>query len=152
VKLAVVSHKPCWPAAGSPSGHATDGGFPMQMRALSELFSNTVLVLPVVRDEPGKAGEFLVGRNLSVQPLSVLTGKGLRRRLNALGWLFGNLRLLIGEMRRADAVHVAIPGDVRALLRQLGLAKERAAAVLPLVHGNFRRRPQRDAGYRRRRA
>ncbi len=112
MKLAVVSHKPCWLASGSPSGYATDGGFPMQMRALSELFSSTVLVIPVVRNAPDVAGEFLVGNNLSVQPLSVLTGVGLRRRLSAIGWLWGNLLLLIREMRRADAVHVAIPGDI----------------------------------------
>ncbi len=85
MKLAVVSHKPCWPASGSPSGYATDGGFPMQMRALSELFSSTVLVIPVVRNAPDVAGEFLAGNNLSVQPLSVLTGVGLRRRLSAIG-------------------------------------------------------------------
>lgn len=113
MKLAVVSHKLCWPSSGSPSGYATDGGFPMQMRALSELFSSTVLVVPVVPQAPGgAAGEFLAGRNVRVAPLSVLTGKGLRRRLNAIGWLAANLAKMVRELWRSDAVHFPIPGDI----------------------------------------
>jgi hypothetical protein len=46
MKLAVFSHKGCWPCAASPTGYATDGGFPFQMAAIAELFDETVL--PVV--------------------------------------------------------------------------------------------------------
>ena len=74
-----------------------------------------------------------------MRPVSVLTGKGLRRRLSAAGWLWGNLRVLLREMRRADAVMWPSPAisarsawwwpcyekaDVRTLLRQLGFAKD----------------------------
>jgi len=37
MRLAVCSHKPCWPSSASPSGYATDGGFAFQMDALSQL-------------------------------------------------------------------------------------------------------------------
>ena len=85
----------------------------MQMRALSELFSSTVLVVPV--RPAAAAGENLSGNHLTLRPLSTLHGVGLRRRLNAVGWLGRNLSRMISEMWRADAVHVAIPGDVGAI-------------------------------------
>ena len=62
MKLAVFSHKLCWPSAASPSGYATDGGFPLQMQTLSELFDATTLVVPVA-DHAAVVGEMpLTGR------------------------------------------------------------------------------------------
>ena len=73
--LAVFSHKPCWPAANSPSGYATNGGFPFQMRAISELFAATRLVVPcsLAQRQPGETA--LAGHNLSVAPLTSQIGR-----------------------------------------------------------------------------
>jgi glycosyltransferase involved in cell wall biosynthesis len=111
VKLLVVSYKTCWPQPASPSGYATDGGFPFQMRALSELFDATTLLLPCA--EGGRAGEgHLSGRNLSVVPLPAPVGRDLWRKLRFPFWLLANCRLLLREVLRADAVHAPIPGDI----------------------------------------
>lgn len=144
MRLAVISHKECWPLANSPSGYATDGGFPMQMKALSELFASTVLVVPVHRHSPGSAVEPLTGNCLSLRPLSTLTGVGLRRRLNAIGWLLNNGRVLVTEMWSADAVHVAIPGDIGTIGLVLALILRKPMFVRYCGNWNSQKsRPQR---------
>lgn len=121
MRLVVFSHKPCWTSADSPSGYATDGGFPFQMRALSELFDSTTLVLPC--GEPvTRAGEIaLDGRNLSVAALTSVWGAGLTRKLVFGLWLLRNTPVLIREIVRADAVHAPIPGDVGTIGMVLAL-------------------------------
>jgi glycosyltransferase involved in cell wall biosynthesis len=111
MKLAVVSHKLCWNSAGSASGYATDGGFPFQLRALSELFDATTLVVPCT-DAGNRSSEVaLVGHNLSVRRLTPL-GSGLGRRVRFPFWLLGNGPRIVIEILRADAVHAPVPGDI----------------------------------------
>ncbi|MBX9602058.1 MAG: glycosyltransferase [Bryobacteraceae bacterium] len=115
MRLAVISHKVAWPASSSPSGYATDGGFPMQMRALSELFDETHLCIPVL---PGanRGGDVpLGGRGLTVVPLREPWGGGLGRKVLLLLWLLLHLPLLLREIAAADVVHTPIPGDVGTL-------------------------------------
>lgn len=112
MRLVVFSHKPCWSSSASPSGYATDGGFPFQMSALSELFNQTTLVVPC-SPSSNEAGEVpLAGHNLSVAPLTPPRGKGVWRKVMLPLWLARNSRLLIKELWEADAVHAPIPGDV----------------------------------------
>jgi glycosyltransferase involved in cell wall biosynthesis len=112
MRLAVFSHKPCWSSVNSPSGYATDGGFPFQMNALSQLFDETRLVVPCA--EPlSRAGEIaLEGNNLSVAQLSPPTGRGVLRKLGLALWLFRNTPVIFRELLTADAVHAPIPGDI----------------------------------------
>lgn len=110
--LIVFSHKLCWPSENSECGYATDGGFPLQMRALSELFDQTTLVVPVTKNG-GAAGELpLSGRNLKIVPLSNPAGQDWRRKLRLLPWLLANGVTIWRQTQRADAVHAPIPGDV----------------------------------------
>jgi glycosyltransferase involved in cell wall biosynthesis len=115
VRLVIVSHKPCWPSAASPTGYATDGGFPMQVRALSELFDSTTLAVPCDPPSDDRGALPLVGRNLSVLPLSPPRGRRLWRKLGMPLWLAGNGWRLRRAIRAADAVHAIIPGDVGTL-------------------------------------
>ena len=110
--LAVFSHKPCWSSVNSPTGYATNGGFPFQMRAISELFSATRLVVPCspVHQQPGETA--LTGHNLSVVPLTAPSGSGLQRKLVLPIWLLRNLPVMLRECLRADAVHAPVPGDI----------------------------------------
>lgn len=112
MRLVVFSHKPCWRSAASPSGYATDGGFPFQMAALSELFDSTCLVVPCSRPADRAGGAPLVGHQLSVAPLSALRGRGVLRKLGFPLWTLRNGRTLLKCFRAADAVHTPIPGDV----------------------------------------
>ena len=112
MRLVVFSHKPCWVSADSPSGCATDGGFPMQMREISELFDATTILVPC-SDHGNHSGEMpLVGHNLSVVPLTSPSGTGLYRKARFPLWCLRNMRGIVREFRRADAVHAPIPGDV----------------------------------------
>jgi glycosyltransferase involved in cell wall biosynthesis len=111
MNLVVVSHKECWRSASSPTGYATDGGFPFQMRALAELFDSTTLVLPSLADAR-KGAISIEGPGVTVVPLSVPFGKDLWRKLLLPWWLCRNFPRLFRHIRRADAVHAPLPGDV----------------------------------------
>jgi hypothetical protein len=112
MKLVVVSYKNCWPHAGSPTGYATDGGFPFQMRALSELFDSTTLLLPCLSAAPHNNQEFLGGHQLTVKPIAPLKGTDLARKLRFPGWLLRNCFTIWREVSAADAIHTPIPGDI----------------------------------------
>lgn len=111
MKLLVVSHKRCWPSVNSPAGYATDGGFPFQIRALSELFDATTLVVPC--SSWGNRGSEvpLTGHRLAIAPLSPLTG-GVWRRVILPLWLLRNCSSIVSQIWRADAVYAPIPGDI----------------------------------------
>lgn len=112
MKLAVLSHKPCWPCASAPSGYATDGGFPFQMAALAELFDETILLVPGYR-RAGGAGEIMLsGKRLRVVPLLAPFGSGITRKLLFPIWLVFAMPTILKEVQRADAIHTPIPGDV----------------------------------------
>lgn len=112
MRLAVVSHKVCWPSGSSPSGWATDGGFPFQVRALSDLFDATTVLVPCGNGVNHAGESALTGNNVSVVPLTQPPGRGAWRKLALPFWLVRHGRTLLREVRRADAVHAPIPGDV----------------------------------------
>lgn len=110
--LVVVSHKVCWPIPNSQVGYATDGGFPLQMRYLSEIFSRTTLVVPCGQSGSVTGLTSLSGNHLAVEPLSIPLGTGIMRKLLFAVWLFKAAATIWKAIRRADAVHAPIPGDV----------------------------------------
>lgn len=113
MKLVVFSTKPCWFAPDSPSGFSTNGGFPYQMRTLSELFDGTTLVVPCLPAGQHGGDEPLTGHNLRVVPLPYPTGfKGWRRKAGFPLWLLRTLPVLLRELLRADAMHAPVPGDI----------------------------------------
>lgn len=115
MKLTIVSHKLCWPSTHSPSGYATDGGFPFQMEALSELFEQTTLLVPVGAQSRQTGETPLAGHHLHIVPLPTLMGEGWRRKLAVIPWLAQNRAILWHYIRGADAVHTLIPGDIGTL-------------------------------------
>jgi len=129
VHLAVFAHKLCWRSEASPSGYATDGGFPAQMRALSELFDSTTLVVSCAASGE-RAGESpIVGSNLSVAPLSAPSGGAILRKAAFPLWLARNAGVLRRELRKADAVHAVVPGDVGSIGMLLALAGRKPLLV-----------------------
>ena len=112
MKLAVISHKVCWTAHDSPSGFATDGGFPLQMSVLSELFDETKVVVPCENSKNPSGVTPLDGHNLQIRRLSIIEHRGFIRKLYFPFWLAQNGWTIWREVRRADAVHTPIPGDV----------------------------------------
>ena len=101
----------------------------MQMRALSELFHHTTLVLPR-RSGPLPSGlTSLAGRRLRVETFPEPPGTGLPRKL---AWLLVGLAWLPRMWRhagRADAVHAVVPGDVGFLGLLVALLRHRRIFV-----------------------
>lgn len=115
MNLVVFSSKPCWQSAASPTGYATDGGFPFQMQFLSELFDSTQLVVPA-QSNVAREGELpLTGRNMTILPLQMPHGSGIARKLSLIPWLLKNGPVVLRAIKRADAVHAPIPGDIGTL-------------------------------------
>jgi glycosyltransferase involved in cell wall biosynthesis len=82
------------------------------MEAISELFDSTTLTVPCQRGVAGEGLAPLVGRKLQVVPLSAPSGNGIVRKLRFPAWLMINMFPIWREVRRADAVHAPIPGDI----------------------------------------
>jgi glycosyltransferase involved in cell wall biosynthesis len=112
MRLVVFSHKPCWYDPHSPLNFVTDGGFPFQMMALSQLFERTRLVVPCSNSTDSSGLLPLTGHNLSVRPLTPPRGRGLARKFLLPVWFVRNIGAIIQEIWRADAVHAPIPGDI----------------------------------------
>ncbi len=112
MRLAVVSHKLVWRSDTAPIPYLTDGGFPFQMEAISELFESTTLLVPCTKTETVRGLTALRGKKVNVVPLSPPKGSGFRRKLDIPRWLIRNGTSIWKEVRRADAVHTPIPGDV----------------------------------------
>lgn len=126
MKLLVVSHKNCWRDPTSPSGYSTDGGFPQQIGALAGLFDETsVAVCQAIGDRPpGLAPVAPAGVEILAVPPPA--GRGLMRKLGMFPWLGGGGVQIWKRIRRADAVHTPIPGDVGAVaLLMAVVAKKR---------------------------
>ncbi len=112
MRLTVFSHKPCWRNDASPTGFATDGGFPFQVAALTQLFDETVLLVPGYPRTTGLGEISLRGRNLRIVPLAPPFGSGLARKLLFPVWLLWTSPTILQEFHRMDAVHAPIPGDI----------------------------------------
>lgn len=112
MKLVVISHKICWPNEDSPTGYATDGGFPVQMAAISELFTTTEMFVPCDAISESDGLSPILGRNMSVRPLTTPRGNGFQRKLAMIRWVFTNGPTIWNAVGKADAVHAPIPGDV----------------------------------------
>ena len=114
MKLLFISHKESWPDLNSPSGYSTNGGFPFQMQAISQIFGKTRLLI-TQPDLPKPANLVpLQGYNLSVHTLPS-PGGGRWHKLKLIPWALKNVFIIWREMAHADAVHAAVPGDVGSI-------------------------------------
>lgn len=112
MKLLVISHKLCWHSVNSPSGFATDGGFPIQMQALSELFNSTTVAVPILPKGSSEGEIPITGHELIIAPLTPPKGTKLWRKILLLFWLIRNSVMLATNIYKADIVHVPIPSDI----------------------------------------
>jgi glycosyltransferase involved in cell wall biosynthesis len=129
MKLVIMSHKECWADTCSPTGVSTVGGFPFQMRAIADLFDETVLLVSV-RHSPLPTGAIpLAGRSMRVAPMPEPAGDDLKRKLALLLWLPANLPHIWRQVRRADAVHAPVPGDLSTIGVLLALAQRKPLFV-----------------------
>jgi glycosyltransferase involved in cell wall biosynthesis len=129
MRLVVLSSKECWVDPTSPSGYATVGGFPFQMQAISELFDQTTLMVPIRTTPLPMGARPLIGHNLQVYPLEEPTGDDLRRKIALITWLPRNLPRLWQAVQQADAVHAPVPGDIGTIGILVALAQRKPLFV-----------------------
>lgn len=108
-----MSHKLCWPSARASGAVETDGGFAFQMRALSELFDQTTVLVPVDMALRRESGNPVTGHNLTVVPLAHRPGRSPQaRRMLIPIWLLKNLPRIVHAIREADVVHTPVPSMI----------------------------------------
>ena len=112
MRLAIVSHKICYRTSPSLDTYCTDGGFPLQVCALSELFDETTLVVPVDRNENRTGLSQINGKNIAVKQLSRAANNGWVRKFLLPFWFAWNISTICKAVRHSDAVHTPIPGDI----------------------------------------
>lgn len=128
MKLLFVSHKESWPDTNSPSGYSTNGGFPFQMQAISQLFDETQLL--ITQPDVTAPGNLipLQGKALRVKTLTS-PGGGRWHKLKLIPWVLKHLIAIWREMSNADAVHAAVPGDVGSIGMAVALLQRKRLFV-----------------------
>ena len=112
MKLVVFSHKEVWKSSGALTCYATDGGFAFHMKAVSEIFDETRIVLPLKASADRKGEVPIDGKNITIKTVENIKGTKLNRKLRYPFWLLKNVFLFVNEILKADAVHVPIPSDM----------------------------------------
>lgn len=107
MRVCAISFKECW---RDVSGRwMSDGGFPRQMTAIASLFDEMTLLTTVV---PARGGGIPLPETLRLVALPKPVGVDARRKLSVAASLPRYARMMASEIRRADAVHVPLPGDL----------------------------------------
>jgi glycosyltransferase involved in cell wall biosynthesis len=112
MRLAIVSHKVCYRIVSTSGVYHTDGGFPLQVQALSELFDETSLVVPIDRNQCRTGLSEICGKNVTVRELSRPMRNKWQRRVTLPLWIAVNIWTICKAIRNCDAVHTPIPGDI----------------------------------------
>ncbi len=90
----------------------SDGGFPLQMAAVASLFDATTLV--VVEVAP-RSGGLALPADAAIVGLKSPKGADGSRKLSTMAGLGYYLKVISREVRKADVVHVPLPGDISLL-------------------------------------
>jgi glycosyltransferase involved in cell wall biosynthesis len=110
MRVCAISFKECWRDGRNGAARwMSDGGFPRQMTAIASLFDEMTLLTTVV---PARAGGIPLPETLRLVPLPRPVGVDARRKLSVMAGLPHYARVMAPEIRRADAVHVPLPGDL----------------------------------------
>ncbi len=110
MKICVIDSKECW--RDDKGTWFSTGGFPLQMAAIGSLFDEMTLL--VVGVEPQEGGMALPSA-AKVVPLKSPHGSNIMRKLSVLVNLFYYLKTIFHYCRKADVVHVPVPGDLQFL-------------------------------------
>jgi glycosyltransferase involved in cell wall biosynthesis len=109
------------------------------MRALSELFDSTTLLVPWDTSSVQRGAIRITGHNLSIVPLTTPPGRGFLRKVGMLWWLLRNGPRIIREAVRADVIHTPIPGDIGTIGMLLAVALRKPLFVRHCGNWEFQR-------------
>jgi len=112
LKLLIISHKEIWKSHDSNGNYETSGGFPLQISAMSNLFSKTYLICGLRDKNRLNYLSPLTGNNLNILPIKEPPFFGYLRKISILFWLPINIKKIWSLIKYSDAVHILIPGDI----------------------------------------
>ena len=112
LKLLIISHKEIWKSHNSKNIYETSGGFPLQIRAISNLFSKTYLLCGLRNKYRLNYLTPLFGNNLNIFPIEEPPFSGYLRKISILFWLPINIKKIWSLIKYSNAVHILIPGDI----------------------------------------
>ena len=112
MKLLIISHKEIWKSHNANSNYETSGGFPLQIKAMSNLFSKTYLLCGLRNKHRLNNLTPLTGTNLNIFPIEEPPFSGHLRKISILFWLPINFKKIWSLVKYSDAVHILIPGDI----------------------------------------
>lgn len=124
-RVCAISFKECW--QDSEGTWYSNGGFPLQMRAIASLFDSMTLLI-TRREKPGE-GALPLPAGADIVVLRQPAGSNLRRKLSVAASLFYYLRTIARHVRQADVVHVPLPGDIPLLGMLVALALRKRLIV-----------------------
>lgn len=142
MRVCVVVFKPSW-QRGDGTWEST-GGFPLQMRAIASLFDQTTLV--VARAPVPGTGGLPLPEAVRVVALDDPPGTGARRRMGLARRLPHYLGALVREIRPAEAVHVAVPGDMDVIAMVIALVLRKR--LIARYSGSWERNAQTSSANR----
>jgi glycosyltransferase involved in cell wall biosynthesis len=110
MKLCTISFKECWQE--DDGRWFSYGGFPLQMGAVGSLFDEVTMLVCRGKRRPGGLP---LPDSAHVIPMRMPKGVDTRRKISLVARLPYYLGLMAKHVRRADAVHVPVPGDLALL-------------------------------------
>lgn len=112
MRFLIVSHTPHYRLGGEIVGW---GATLREIDYLATLFDEVVHVAPL-HDEPAPASSLpYTAANVCLVPVRPAGGAGLQAKLGILAAWFDYARVIVGELRRTDAVHVRCPANISLL-------------------------------------
>jgi glycosyltransferase involved in cell wall biosynthesis len=107
MNVCAISFKPCWQ---DDSGRwVSDGGFPLQMSGIRSLFDEMTLIITGSRPA---GGGIPLPADAKIVPIRLPEGWNLRRKISFLANILYYVRIITPYIRRADVVHLPLPGDI----------------------------------------
>ena len=107
MNVCAVSFKECW--RDGEGRWLSDGGFPLQMAAIGSLFDAMTLLVVEVGE---RQGGIPLPSGARIVPLRRPRGADARRKLSIILSLPYYVGTIARHVRKADAVHVPLPGDI----------------------------------------
>tara|TARA_B100001564_G_C20658399_1_gene680384 strand:+ start:386 stop:1543 length:1158 start_codon:yes stop_codon:yes gene_type:complete len=128
--LTIFALKQLW-KSDVDKNYYTNGGFPLQVAAISELFDNTNIICPVSSvDNTTNSLTKIKGKKVKVlELLTPMKGDGFIRKIYFIPWFFKNFKILITKIRQADAVHAVVMGDLGVIAMILSLIMKKKLIV-----------------------
>ena len=107
MNVCAISFKPCW--QDETGRWFSDGGFPLQMSGIRSLFDGMTLIITGSRPA---GGGIPLPVDATIVPMRLPDGWNLRRKISFVTNILYYVRIITPYIRRADVVHLPLPGDI----------------------------------------